>query len=166
MISSLAFYPFSPPSSLFPSDFPALSLIVGGAALYGLLTGFLDITGTTILFLLAGAVVAESAEAAAGIVGARKYGSGNLGIFASMGGGNRRGRTGRTLLLRARSDSRRPGGGLRRRCRRGTAERPAVLREAFRAGWGTFIGRLAGTGLEGCRCRGDGRRLPPSHLLK
>lgn len=131
-----------------PFGLPGTFLIVLAAALYGLVTGFLDISWTTILFLLGGAIVAEGAEAAAGIVGAKKYGSGGLGIVASMGGGIVGAVLGVPFFFGLGAI---PGALAGAFAAAVAVERISgrPTKEAFRAGWGAFVGRLAGTGLKG-----------------
>ena len=73
--------------ALIPFGRPGTFVILAAAFIYGLVTGFAQMTWTTLFILLAAALLAEAAEAFAGIAGARRYGSGALGIAASIVGG-------------------------------------------------------------------------------
>jgi uncharacterized protein YqgC (DUF456 family) len=129
---------------LVPLGMPGTFLICIAALLYGLATGFAGITKMTVLLLLAAALGAEAVELLAGAAGARRYGSGNWAVAASIVGGIVGAVIGAPVLF-------------------GIGSIPGALAGAFaaavaveflggksfaaalRAGWGTFVGRLAGT---------------------
>jgi uncharacterized protein YqgC (DUF456 family) len=102
----------------------------------------------TVVLLLGAALFAEAVEALAGLAGAKRYGSGNWAVAASIAGGIAGAVIGAPILFGAGSI---PG-----------ALAGAFLAavgveliggktssEALRAGWGTFVGRLAGTIVKG-----------------
>jgi uncharacterized protein YqgC (DUF456 family) len=131
-----------------PFGFPGTFIILAAAFLYALGTGFSVITWTTLGVLLAAALLAEGAEALAGLAGARKYGSGRLGIVASIVGGIAGAVLGAPLFFGLGAV---PGAMVGAFAGAVLAEfaRGRSSREALRAGWGTFLGRLAGTVVKG-----------------
>ena len=134
--------------AVIPFGLPGTFLIVLTALLYALATEFAEITWATIALLLAGALFAEGVEAAAGIMGAKRYGSGNMGILASLLGGIVGALLGAPLFLGLGAI---PGALLGAFAGAVAAEavRGRSLNEALRAGWGTFLGRIAGTAVKG-----------------
>lgn len=131
-----------------PFGLPGTFVILIGAFLYALATEFADITWATLAFLVAAALLAEGAEALAGLAGARKYGSGKLGIAFSIVGGIAGAVLGAPVFFGLGAV---PGalagafaGAVLAELVQGRSSR-----EAFRAGWGTFLGRLAGTAVKG-----------------
>ena len=127
-----------------PFGLPGTFLIVLSALLYGLATEFVEITWGTISLLFASALFAEGVEAAAGIMGAKRYGSGNMGVFASLAGGIVGALLGAPLFFGLGAI---PGALLGAFAGAVVAEamRGRALNDALRAGWGTFLGRIAGT---------------------
>jgi hypothetical protein len=129
---------------LIPLGLPGTFVILGAAFLYALATKFALITWKTLLVLLAAALMAEGVEALAGIAGGKRYGSGNLGVAASIVGGIIGAIMGAPFFF---------GLGAVMGALLG-AFAAAVLAElltgrpldqSVRAGWGTFLGRVAGT---------------------
>jgi len=131
-----------------PLGFPGTFIILAAAFLYALATEFAAITWTTLAILLAAALLAEGVEAVTGLVGARKYGSGKLGIAASIVGGIAGAVMGAPLFFGLGAI---PGAlaGAFGAAVLAELVRGRSSREAFRAGWGTFLGRLAGTAIKG-----------------
>lgn len=132
---------------LIPFGLPGTFVIVGAAYLYALATGFAEITWTMLAVLLGAALAAEGIEALTGVLGARRYGSGTWGVAASIGGGIIGALLGAPLFFGLGSLP----GAL------AGAFAAAVLAEiiggrttgeAVRAGWGTFLGRIAGTAVK------------------
>lgn len=130
-----------------PLGLPGTFVILAAAFLYALVTGFAKITWGTLAILLVAALLAEAVEAVAGVIGARRYGSGTLGVVLSVVGGIAGAVIGAPILFGLGSI---PGALL-------GAFGGAVLAEflggrssseALRAGWGTFLGRLAGTAVK------------------
>ena len=134
--------------ALIPFGLPGTFVILAAAFLYGLVTGFAQMTWTTLFILLAGALLAEAAEAFAGIAGARRYGSGALGIAASIVGGIAGAILGAPVGFGLGSI---PGALLGAFVGAVAAEfiGGRSSGEALKAGWGTFVGRLAGTAVKG-----------------
>ena len=130
-----------------PFGLPGTFLIVLSALLYALATEFAEITWGTISLLLASALFAEGVEAAAGIVGAKRFGSGNMGVFASLAGGIVGALLGAPFFFGLGAI---PGALLGAFAGAVAAEamRGRSLNEALRAGWGTFLGRVAGTAVK------------------
>lgn len=131
-----------------PFGFPGTFIILGAASLYALATDFAAVTWTTLGLLLAAALLAEGAEALTGLVGARKYGSGKLGIAASIVGGIAGAILGAPLFFGLGAIPGALAGAF------GAAVLAELVqgrssRDALRAGWGTFLGRLAGTAVKG-----------------
>ncbi len=133
---------------IIPLGLPGTFIILGAAFLYALATGFSPITWTTLLVLLAAALIAEAAEAAAGRIGGKQFGSGNAGVAAALVGGIAGAVLGAPFFFGLGAIP----GAL---C---GAFAAAVLMEllrgrpsaqAVRAGWGTLLGRLAGTVIKG-----------------
>ena len=73
--------------ALIPFGLPGTFVIVSAAGLYGYFTDFTAVTFPVVLALLAAALLAEGVEALAGVIGARRYGSGNFGVILSIVGG-------------------------------------------------------------------------------
>jgi len=131
-----------------PLGFPGTFIILGAAFLYALATEFAAVTWTTLALLLAAALLAEGAEALTGLAGAKKYGSGKLGIVASIAGGIAGAILGAPLFFGLGAIPGALAGAF------GAAVLAELVqgrssREALRAGWGTFLGRLAGTAVKG-----------------
>jgi len=133
---------------LIPLGLPGTFLIVAAALLYGVATGFAEITLGTVLALLAAALLAEGAEALAGILGAKRYGSGNWAVAASMAGGVLGAVLGAPVLFGLGAI---PGALAGAFAAAVLVEKAGgrTMGEALRSGWGTFIGRLAGTVVKG-----------------
>jgi len=130
---------------------PGNFLLVGLALLYGLGTGFSEITGRVMLMLLGAAVVGELLEFASGIIFSRKYGASIPGALGSVAGGIAGGviGAGAGLVLAL------PGAFLGAFAGAFLVEylRFRKLENAARAGTGAFFGRIAGVlfkGLAGC----------------
>jgi uncharacterized protein YqgC (DUF456 family) len=133
--------------AVIPFGLPGTFLIVFSALLYALATEFAAITWATLALLLASALFAEGVEAAAGIMGAKRYGSGNMGILASLLGGIVGALFGAPFFLGLGAI---PGAlfGAFAGAVAAEAVRGRSLKEALRAGWGTFLGRVAGTAVK------------------
>lgn len=129
---------------LIPLGLPGTFLIVLAALLYGAATGFSDITWGTVGLLLGAALLAEGVEALAGVFGAKRYGSGNWAVAASIAGGIAGAVVGAPILFGLGAI---PGALLGAFAAAVVVEKAAgrPMPEALRAGWGTFVGRLAGT---------------------
>lgn len=131
-----------------PLGLPGTFLICAAALLYGLATGFASVTKMTVLLLLVAALFAEGVELLAGAAGARRYGSGNWAVAASIVGGIIGAVIGAPILFGIGSI---PG------ALAGAFAAAAAVEflggkstgDALRAGWGTFVGRLAGTIVKG-----------------
>jgi len=134
--------------AVIPFGLPGTFLVVLAALLYAVATEFAEITWATLALLLAAALFAEGVEAAAGIMGAKRYGSGNIGILASLAGGIVGALLGAPFFLGLGAI---PGALLGAFGAAVLAEvvRGRSLNEALRAGWGTFLGRIAGTAVKG-----------------
>lgn len=133
---------------LIPLGLPGTFLILAAAFLYAWATGFATITWATLALLLAAALVAEGVEALAGVVGAKRYGSGNWAVIASIFGGIVGAVLGAPVLFGLGSIP----GALAGAFAGAVLAEKVVGRpsgEAVRAGWGTFLGRLAGTAVKG-----------------
>jgi uncharacterized protein YqgC (DUF456 family) len=133
---------------LVPLGLPGTFVICAAALFYGLATGFAEITLKTVILLLGAALFAEGIEALAGIAGAKRYGSGNWAVAASIAGGIAGAVAGAPLFFGAGSIPGALAGAF------AAAFAVELLGgkssgEAFRAGWGTFVGRLAGTIVKG-----------------
>ncbi len=131
-----------------PFGFPGTFVILAAAFLYALVTEFAVITWQTLGVLLGAALLAEGAEAVTGLVGARRYGSGKLGVAASIVGGIAGAVLGAPILFGLGAIPGALAGAF------GAAVLAELVqgrssREALRAGWGTFLGRLAGTAVKG-----------------
>jgi uncharacterized protein YqgC (DUF456 family) len=134
--------------AVIPFGLPGTFLIVLSALLYALATEFAEITWATLALLFAFALFAEGVETAAGIMGAKRYGSGNAGIFASLAGGITGALLGAPFFFGLGAI---PGALIGAFAAAVLAEvvRGRSLSEALRAGWGTFLGRVAGTAVKG-----------------
>jgi uncharacterized protein YqgC (DUF456 family) len=131
-----------------PFGFPGTFVILAAAFLYALVTEFAVITWQTLGVLLGAALLAEGAEAVTGLVGARRYGSGKLGVAASIVGGIAGAVLGAPILFGLGAIPGALAGAF------GAAVLAELVQgrsswEALRAGWGTFLGRLAGTAVKG-----------------
>jgi uncharacterized protein YqgC (DUF456 family) len=128
-----------------PFGLPGTFIILGAAFLYALVTEFAAVTWPTLGLLLAAALLAEGAEALTGLVGAKKYGSGKLGIAASIAGGIAGAILGAPLFFGLGAI---PGAlaGAFGAAVLAELVRGRSSRDALRAGWGTF---LAGTAVKG-----------------
>ena len=127
-----------------PFGLPGTFIILISAFLYALATHFTIITWQTLLILTVAALLAEAAEAAAGVIGGKRYGSGGAGVVLAPIGGFAGAIVGAPFLF---------GLGAVLGALAGAflgAVLAEILRgrpfgEALTAGWGTFLGRLAGT---------------------
>ncbi len=129
---------------LIPFGLPGTFLIVAAALLYGAATGFTEITWGTVGLLLAAALLAEGVEALAGVFGAKRYGSGNWAVAASIAGGVVGAVLGAPVFFGLGAIP----GALAGAFAAAVLVEKAGGRptpEALKAGWGTFVGRLAGT---------------------
>jgi hypothetical protein len=134
--------------AVIPFGLPGTFLIVLSALVYAWATEFAEVTWATLALLLASALFAEGVEAAAGIMGAKRYGSGNMGVLASIAGGIVGALLGAPLFFGLGAI---PGALIGAFTAAVLAEvvRGRSLHEALRAGWGTFLGRVAGTAVKG-----------------
>lgn len=134
--------------AVIPFGLPGTFLIVLSALVYAWATEFAEVTWATLALLLASALFAEGVEAAAGIMGAKRYGSGNMGVLASIAGGIVGAILGAPLFFGLGAI---PGALIGAFTAAVLAEvvRGRSLHEALRAGWGTFLGRVAGTAVKG-----------------
>jgi uncharacterized protein len=115
---------------------PGIPLIYAGYVIYGLGTGWRDYGGKTMLVWGAVVLVSIALDYYAGILGAKKYGASASGIWGSVLGGI----LGLVFLGFI---------GLLAGTFMGAAAGELLSgkssRSAWRAGWGTFVGFLAGT---------------------
>lgn len=72
---------------LIPIGLPGSWLILAAAFLFGLSTGFEDITGNVVLLLLGLAVLGEAVEFLLGIFVAKRYGASKYGLWGAFFGG-------------------------------------------------------------------------------
>ena len=134
--------------AVIPFGLPGTFLIVLSSLVYAWATEFAEVTWATLALLLAAALFAEGVEAAAGIMGAKRYGSGNMGVLASIAGGIVGALLGAPLFFGLGAI---PGALIGAFAAAVLAEVVGgrSLHEALRAGWGTFLGRVAGTAVKG-----------------
>lgn len=127
-----------------PFGIPGTFIILGAAFLYALATKFVSITWTTLLVLLAAALIAEAIEAGAVMIGAKKYGSGKAGIAAALLGGIAGALLGAPFFFGLGALLGALAGAFTGAV---TAEiiSGSPFDRALQAGWGTLLGRLAGT---------------------